>query len=504
MRRCLLVLILLIWAIPGFGQLSSDNPKVQRANEIVRRVGAAYGYAERKQSVPLLVMYSRQSSKRIAYLDVEPVSGADNKVANPYRNRLLLDERLFDVCEQVDGGSGAALAFVMAHELAHLRLNHKTQLSFAEVNKKSLTGPEAKRQQASEQEAAADKTGLLYAYMAGFDLQPLLATLFDSLYRAYTLSDNLPGYPSKTERKNQTRLQAETLRPVALLFWVGQTLYCRGYIAEAAQCYRKILNWNPSRKQQYPLREVFNNLGVCLLRQALAASPTHPLRYFALPFEIDPQNRLLLLDRRGDKKTSPLVDEWLRQADEAFAEAITLDRTYTTAHLNRATGALLKQNYYKANGYLQDVREYMPKSTLPVAWWTICSLANYGLEQTDQARRAMGIAKVKSTSKAKNKVGQQNAQLTAYNWHTLTSLLQKPGIPPQLPRMALTGCQSLSTPLIDATSPRGADFSQLLVRETKPDTFLTIRLATVQQQPFIEVTLGGRMFVLTTSRVTSR
>lgn len=490
MRRCLQVLVILLGTVPSFGQMAAEHPKVQKTNEIVRRVSIAFGYNEGKRP-PVLVMFPNHSSERIAYLD--SFSGSVAQTMNPYRNRLLLDERLYDVCQRVDGGSGAALAFVIAHELAHLHHGNRTQLSFAEVNTTSSS-----RLFAKQQEAKADQTGLLYAYMAGFDPQPVLGKLFDSLYTAYQLGDELPGYPSKTDRKTQTRLQAEVLRPVALLFWVGQTLYCRGYVAEAAQCYQKILNWNPEQKQQYPLREVFNNLGVCRLRQALAASPNHPIRYFALPFELDPQNRLLLLDKRGQTKPTPLVDEWLSQADAAFAEAVALDPTYTMAHLNRATGSLLRQNYHKANGYLQDVEEYTPKSSLSTTWWTVRSLANYGLKQTDQARKDMGKAKDKSISQTKNRVGRQNAQLVTYNWQTLESLLKKPGVSPKLPRIESVGCQATPTALIDVRSPPSVIFSQLLVHETKPDHYLKVALATVQNQPFIKVELESRTFILTT------
>lgn len=498
MRYCLQVLVILIGTVPGFGQMAAEHPKVQRTNEILRRVGTAFGYSEGRRP-PVLVMYPNHSSKRIAYLDFS--SGSTTKSSNPYRNRLLLDERLYDVCEQVDGGSGAALAFVIAHELAHLQHGHRTHLSFAEIDTtKRLTRLVKQPRQASQQEAEADRTGLLYAYMAGFDPQSVLGKLFDSLYAAYQLGDELPGYPSKTDRKIQTRLQAETLRPVALIFWVGQTLYCRGYVAEAAQCYQKILNWNPEQKQQYPLREVFNNLGICRLKQALAASPNHPMRYFALPFELDPQNRLLLLDKRGQTKPTPLVDEWLRQADAAFAEAIALDPTYTVAHLNRATSSLLSQNYYKANGYLQDVEGYTPKSSLSATWWAIHSLAHYGLKQTAKARWDMDKAKQKSAHQTKSGAQQQSAQLIAYNWQTLNSLLKKPVVSPKPPRIESAGCQTTPTTLIDVKSPQSAIFSQLLVHETKPDKFLKVALATVQSQPFIEVVLEKQTFILSQSR----
>ncbi|RYC70051.1 hypothetical protein EQG79_09275 [Spirosoma sordidisoli] len=334
-------------AQPVLAQPVTLSDKKATANQVLEQIGAAYGYSVLE--LPKLVMHARnKNNRRIAYLEMIALR-QQQSATRMDRSRLFMDEELFDICMALDieraRRKGTTLSFVLSHEIAHFYHRHNTYRSFADLNIGVM--PETLSRQ---QESQADQTGLLFAYLAGYNPEPMLDALFDAIYTHYRLDDKLWGYPTKSERQQNAKLRATEFSVYGHLFALGQALYCREQFPEAARCFEYVFT-------RYPLKEAYNNFGVCRLQQLTRFRKKDNISYFALPFEVDPHNRLLGLSERSGTVTSSELASWSKEADAAFTRAIELDVTYKQAYLNQSIGALLANNTFLVLGILTTMTQ---------------------------------------------------------------------------------------------------------------------------------------------------
>lgn len=320
---------------PGAGGAAGsgmeNNPKYEQALEVYNRLVSARG--DFRYPAPAFSM--RAAERSVAYMDYDKLE-------------ITLEEKAFDVCAGFGDAATSAIAFLLAHELTHYYEKHAWRRGFVSEFKNLKIGMtlDSLADDAAH-ETEADYLGGFLAYSAGYGMFDRGAELIRSLYAAYGLPERLPGYPDLTDREVMSRRMAEKLARLVDVFEMANMLTAIGNYAEAYQCYRFVL-------MEYQSREIYNNLGVTAVLDALQYFKAGELK-FHLPLELDLESSA----RRGLDMTDTR-GQLLRQALLHFDAAISLDPNYAPSYLNKAcVFALL--------GDAKRARFYAEEEALPIA-----------------------------------------------------------------------------------------------------------------------------------------
>jgi len=257
-----------------------------------------------------------------------------NAYYSPANNTINLGEGIYDLCKEFGADSLNALAMVLGHELAHFYKDHGWGMAFGTANedlevankiyKLKLT-PARK----TECEAQADYYGGLFGYMAGYQSLNVGEEFFNKLYKAAKLPAVTNGYPTLQERMKIGDNSKKMLQKLIAVFEAANLLVVTDDFERAASCYDHIIT-------TFPSREIYNNAGVALAREALKLYDVEKLKY-AYPFTLDLDTRM---DNAGHKGLSEDKEEKIKrllsEAKEMFNIAIQMDKDYTTAYVNSA------------------------------------------------------------------------------------------------------------------------------------------------------------------------
>lgn len=250
----------------------------------------------------------------------------------------------------------ARIAFVLGHELAHLAGNDfwDNQISQAliesstarEFNAQSLRGMVDAAAGQQKKELKADDLGFLYAALAGYDVDTLLARSranedFLSFWDTQAGRRNDPNYPLPAQRSGLLRLRLVEMQNSMHYFTFGARLMHFGR-------YRDAIGFLREFQRHYPGREVFNNLGYCYLRLAVSQlDPDYAYRYW-LPAisELDsPLSKFTARSAeqadRGQGRMGAAARENLLQAVHYLELAIDKDANYAPSYVNLAVAQLL-------------------------------------------------------------------------------------------------------------------------------------------------------------------
>ncbi|GAA4418152.1 hypothetical protein GCM10023187_51280 [Nibrella viscosa] len=345
--------------------LPPTHYKHRVTDEVCRRIAAAYGNPLVR---PRLEIWSKPG--QIALFDVEPGGVVV----------LRLDERLYDRCRTYGPDSLHALACLIGHELGHFYQQQGFIPAYGPSS--GLVSPQPARTTAerTRKEAEADRFGLYYGYLAGYDTYRLLPSVLRAVYADYRLSHQLPGYPSLNERLALAEEERRRFRPLALAFEAGQLLWMTQHYEAAISCFSHVLN-------QFRSKEVYNNLGVIRLTQALGKTATREVPY-AYPFEWDPGHRLRLGSLRSGPANGKQVAGWLQQAKEYFKGAEQLDPTYATAAVNLACTYSLLGNQEGSISTIQELEEVCrtQQVAVPANAYLVKGIAYAQNQQSDRAK----------------------------------------------------------------------------------------------------------------------
>lgn len=252
---------------------------------------------------------------------------------------IVLEEKALGVCNTFGTESDAAIAFLLAHELTHYYEKHAWRRSFAEDHKDLKIGLDLdKVSDAAANETEADYLGGFLAYSAGFGLFQKGSEIIQSLYKAYGLKNDIPGYPSLSDRQALSRRTAETMASLVDVYDMANLLVATGKYTEAYEYYRYIL-------LTYQSREIYNNLGVTAMLEAMKYFKETELKY-RYPIELDLESSA----GKGDP-TLNMREKLLRQAILHFDAAISLDPNYAPAFLNKANAFALLGDLTRARFY---------------------------------------------------------------------------------------------------------------------------------------------------------
>lgn len=278
--------------------------------------------------VPVPSLFLKDEEGYVAYIDYNTT-------------HITLEKKAFDV---VSKHGDNAIAFLLAHELAHYYEKHAWRRTFVNDNNDLKIGQNLNSiQDGILLETEADYIGGFLAYTAGYGLFDDAGIIIKELYEAYGLQDNLPGYPSKNDRIELCNRSADKLSLLIDAFEFANMLFAAGKNREAYDYYKFIL-------KHYQSRELYNNLGTIAVINAMELMDKKELKYKYVT-ELD-------LDFEGSKDVTIPVKKQiqinLNQAIAHFNSAINLDPNYAPAYLNKANAYALKKEYLKAEFYLNQ------------------------------------------------------------------------------------------------------------------------------------------------------
>jgi hypothetical protein len=267
---------------------------------------------------------------------------------------IVLSQRALDIIATgVDTAmADARLAFIIGHELAHLAANdfwdHEIGEAFAgRPSAAEVTAAIEVTADKQKKELKADDLGFVYAALAGYAVERLVqsssATQDFLTYWTNQIGAQADAtYPSAAARSELLRVRLEDRLQSLQAFHFGVRLLHFGRYREGLALLREF-------QQQFPSREVFNDLGYGHLQQALERMPPELAYHYWLPGLADlhtPLSRLTLrasapTQGRTQWRIAPAAREDLLDAARYFELAIAKDSRYAPAHVNLAMTHLL-------------------------------------------------------------------------------------------------------------------------------------------------------------------
>ncbi|MCB0569378.1 MAG: hypothetical protein KDC66_06440 [Phaeodactylibacter sp.] len=270
------------------------------------------------------------------------MTGRSKKVAEILYNEplILLEEKAYGICRSFGPDSTNALAQLLAHELTHYYEKHGWNLDFSSSFAASKPIKDSLKVALSLlNETQADYLGGFLAYSAGYDVFEGNSAFLDKVYKTYPL-DTLDEstHPNLAKRRAMTKASAEKLAELIEIFETANYLAAIGKYADARAFYKNIL-------KTYQSREIYNNLGVITIFEALTYFNESEVKY-RLPLQLDLEPRSSKGSGFADTRNG-LLEEAIRY----FDSAISLDEDYVPAYLNKACAYTLLEDYERANFY---------------------------------------------------------------------------------------------------------------------------------------------------------
>ena len=375
-----------------------DDPRVIKAHVIFERVLQAAG--TRYGVMPRLFII-----KENPFNIILPISIPDGWV--------VLSKQVLDKCYEVQDEGDDRLAFVLAHEIAHLldddfwHMNFFSALSLLKNNKgveqtvvKEIQGIFAETAKIEAKELRADERGILFAAMAGyspFSIVNETTNEENSFFHEWHETLNVSRYaqanaasthPTSTQRSTAVLARLKQVSEQSDLFRVGLIMYQTGKFDQAAKVFAEFLRYFPSR-------EVYHNLAAAHHQIALnyyqsdAELIKQRLLPFRLPIMADPYTRAAFGVNRGQKPNQNDFEQHIELAIKHYQSAIDQDRNYLLAYQNLASAYLLNNEPYKAIATLQDIVKRSPHNTVLL---NILGVGFYLTENPQKAEKLLQTA----------------------------------------------------------------------------------------------------------------
>ena len=284
----------------------------------------------------------------------------------PDGNLILAEKALKVIYDDVPRWEGnTRLAFVLGHELAHLASDDSWNAEVKHlIQSKSLSGEidesllEQDPADLMEKELKADDKGFLYAAMAGFPVEALLANEKDflSYWVDSTNTRSSKVHPDAAERTDLLRRLLQDKRNALEFFHMGVRLAHFERQQDAVYFFRKF-------QKVFPGREVFNNLGVCYLQMAMEEMPPAQAYQYWLPHVLDTEtiiNRARAFPIFRDGNQIKRARDFLQKAVRHLKIATEKDPAYAIGYINLAVAHFYLDEIYKARAAIEDARRLTP------------------------------------------------------------------------------------------------------------------------------------------------
>ncbi len=287
----------------------------------------------------------------------------------PDGNLVLAEKALNIIYEDVPRWEGnARLAFILGHELAHLASDDDWSIEVKYLlQSKALSGEiedallkqiDQNPKDLVEQELKADDKGFLYAAMAGFSVDALLARENDflSYWVTRTHTQSSRTHPDAIQRTELLRVRLQQKKDALEFFYTGVRLAHFGRYQDAIYFFREF-------QEVFPGHEVFNNLGYCYLQTALQKLPPELSYKYWLPNILDHgtlMDRSMVLPIFRDRTRIRIARDRLQQAVHYLTTAIEKNPKYTAGYINLAVAYFYLDQIYKARATIEEARQLKP------------------------------------------------------------------------------------------------------------------------------------------------
>jgi len=241
----------------------------------------------------------------------------------PRTNRIALEEKAYDICQQMGKDSLNALSFILGHELTHYLRNHPSgNFSCIHIDKNEELRSRLKHEQ------EADLFGLFTAYLAQYDAIKVSPKILDLLYKSYNLPEEIPNYDPLKVRQQANKSAVKEIEKLICTFETANYLTAIGDFSKATACYEAIL-------KSYKNYEIYNNLGVLIALDAIDLSYNKNIP-FAYPLELDLTSRLYKGREPYGAGFNLEREVMLEKAKGYIKEALKYDQRSASAYINLA------------------------------------------------------------------------------------------------------------------------------------------------------------------------
>ncbi len=368
MKKLLLYLIFICTM-----QTATAAPASAMMNEVYEQLKTAIGDTERTWP----------------QLEIRP--GASSVLAyNKRKNIIYVDEKALTVCQSFGPNEKDAFAFLLAHEMTHFYQEHHWQeAGFATsflTNKHSFEAHVA-------DEKEADLFGAFVTHLAGYQSIKIVPSIFDKVYTAYGLTEQLQDYPSLPQRKETASEVCGKVKELIQVFETANYLTAIGEYTSAAAAYEYVL-------QFVKYKELYNNIGASLVAAA-ALQPEYGALAFHYPIELDLD---IPLREGADAEKSDL----LKKAIEYLTIASKMDNQHYSTFINLACAYILNNELDQAEVLLKQLYTLVRKTKQAAEISILYGIISAQQQDKIQAQKLFEEAKALNDSK-----GIQ--QLVAYN-----------------------------------------------------------------------------------------
>lgn len=366
-----IIILMMFFVLFTIHTNSQETASFQIKNVFNQLVNA---YGSSKSAPQLVVLKPRSNQDTIALY-----------VSTP-KPTIFIDANVYAICKTFEKDSLNALSILLSHELTHYYNDH----TFCSDNAYAISKNENRllakvlkdtnKLEMIRKETEADLKGLFYAAAAGFTPFNIQEQLLEKIYAYYHLPDNLPGYPSKSERKNIAKTAQEMAKKQYETFKIG-------LVANTEKNYDKAIIAFEQVNSYIPWRENYNNIGVAKALKALdlkvlTREEVYFPKRFLYPLEIENSTRLNQDNLRGLDDTTEEMIGLLKSAQKDFEKAISLDPNYTKAYINVACVFDLLENPNAAIGKIKELPKEAQKT---IEAQRILAIALYHNDQEELA-----------------------------------------------------------------------------------------------------------------------
>lgn len=372
-----------------------DDPRVANGHQIFNRVLQAAG--NRYGVIPRLYIIKENPLNVVL-----PISIPDGWI--------ILSRQVLDMCYEDKAKGDDRLAFVLAHEIAHLLDDDFWHMNFfsalSQLKENAGVEPQVVREiqgifdqtaKIEAKELRADERGILFSAMAGYDPFAIVdeqsgeqGSFFHEWHQLLNISQYgklgaSNTHPTSSQRSTAVLARLQQVRDQSDLFRLGLILYQTGKFELSAKAFGEFLRYFPSR-------EVYHNLAVT--HHQIALNYYQPdlklidqrLLPFQLPIMADPYTRAAFGVTRNKQEDRGKYAAHITLAIQHYQLAIEQDPGYLLAYQNLASAYLLNNEPYKAIATLQDIVARTPDNAVLL---NILGVGFYLTENPEKAKRLL-------------------------------------------------------------------------------------------------------------------